>query len=88
MRGISEWAGRYRVQNVRIVGSDQSPPQPGKIVRMLDDLFAEVRGGDPVLRSIYVQHRLVYIHPFLDGNGRVTRLRRTSPCSGTGTLRS
>lgn len=28
----------------------------------------------PVIRSIYLHHELIRIHPFLDGNGRVTRL--------------
>ncbi len=75
MRGISEWAGRYRTQNVRIGGSDHSPPQPAKIIGLLDGLFAELGGrADPLIKSIYLHHRLVFVHPFLDGNGRTARL--------------
>ncbi len=75
MRGMSEWAGRYRMQNVRIGGSDHSPPQPAKIIPLLDGLFADLRGpADPLIKSIYLHHRLVFVHPFIDGNGRTTRL--------------
>lgn len=75
MQGLSDWAGRYRVQNVRIAGSDHTPPAPAKIVGMLDSLFADVRREkNPVLRSAYLHHGLVAVHPFMDGNGRVTRL--------------
>jgi Fic family protein len=75
MRGSSEWAGRYRMQNVRIGGSDRGPPQPAKIIGLLDALFSELRGpADPLVKSIYLHHRLVSVHPFLDGNGRTTRL--------------
>ncbi len=75
MRGITEWAGRYRTQNVRIGGSRHTPPRPEKIVRLLDAMFSELREhADPIIRSIYLHHRLVFVHPFLDGNGRVARL--------------
>ncbi len=75
VRGISEWAGRYRMQNVRTGGSDHSPPQPAKIIGLLDALFGELRGPEnPLIKSIYLHHRLVFVHPFLDGNGRTTRL--------------
>ena len=75
MRGISEFAGRYRVQNVRITGSSHAPPAPAKIVRLLDGLFDALAAiPDPLIRGVYLHHRLVHIHPFLDGNGRVARL--------------
>ena len=75
IRGISEYAGRYRTHNVRIGGADHAPPQPSKIIRMLDQLFLDLEtDADPVIKSIFLHHRLVFIHPFLDGNGRVTRL--------------
>lgn len=74
-RGILEAAGRYRTEQVWIGGAERIPPQPAKIVALLDRLFAELPGiSEPILRTIYFHHRLVFIHPFLDGNGRVARL--------------
>jgi Fic family protein len=74
-RGILESAGRYRREQVWIGGARHVPPQPAKIVPLLDALFAELPAiQEPVLRSIYLHHRLAYVHPFLDGNGRVARL--------------
>ncbi len=75
MRGTSVEAGRYRTQNVGIVGALHTPPQPAKIVPALDQLFRELAEPvHPIIRATYGHHRLVYIHPFSDGNGRVTRL--------------
>ena len=31
---------------------------------------------NPIIRSIYFHHELIRIHPFVDGNGRVTRLAK------------
>jgi Fic family protein len=50
---------------------------PGAIPRFLAH-FERVYGGvgktDAILASAAAHHRLLWIHPFLDGNGRVTRL--------------
>lgn len=75
MRGTSLDAGKYRTQNVAIVGASHAPPQPAKIVAALDQLFQELcERVHPIIRATYAHHRLVYIHPFSDGNGRVARL--------------
>ena len=50
---------------------------PGAVPRFLSR-FQEVYGGlgpaDTVIAAAAAHHRLVWIHPFLDGNGRVARL--------------
>lgn len=75
MQGTSLDAGKYRTQNVAIVGALHTPPQPAKIVPMLDQLFRELAEPvHPIVQATYAHHRLVHIHPFSDGNGRVTRL--------------
>jgi Fic family protein len=52
-------------------------PSPGAIHRFLDR-FEEVYSGlgksETVLAAAAAHHRLLWIHPFLDGNGRVARL--------------
>jgi Fic family protein len=74
-RGILDSAGRYREGQVRITGASHVPPPPGRIVSLLDGAFDELsRLRDPVLRMIYLHHRLAFVHPFADGNGRTARL--------------
>jgi Fic family protein len=74
-RGTMEHPGEYRNRQVWIGGSAHVPPAPSEVIPMLDDMFKQVRGTrEPVLRGIFLHHRLAFIHPFLDGNGRVTRL--------------
>jgi Fic family protein len=30
----------------------------------------------PIIRAIYVHHELIQIHPFIDGNGRTTKIAK------------
>ena len=74
-RGILDSAGQYRREQVWITGASHVPPPPEKIVPLLDDAFEELsKLRAPVLRMIYLHHRLAFVHPFLDGNGRTARL--------------
>ncbi len=74
-RGTMEHPGEYRSQQVWIGGSAHVPPAPSEVVPMLDEMFGQIRSiREPVLRGILLHHRLVFVHPFLDGNGRTTRL--------------
>jgi Fic family protein len=75
-RGILEDSGRLRIQNVRIAGAKKSPPDFSKVPKLMNDLFtdlAKMRTNRIIVAS-YVHHRMVEIHPFSDGNGRVARL--------------
>jgi Fic family protein len=50
---------------------------PGAIPRFLahfESVYSGVGNADAILASAAAHHRLLWIHPFLDGNGRVTRL--------------
>ena len=53
------------------------PVSPGAVARFLER-FQAVYGNlgttDSILASAAAHHRLLWIHPFLDGNGRVARL--------------
>ena len=74
-RGTIEHPGEYRSQQVWIGGSAHVPPAPLETVPMLNQLFRQVRSiREPAVRGIYLHHRLAFIHPFLDGNGRTARL--------------
>jgi Fic family protein len=75
-QGLLEDSGRYRTQNVRIAGAKKSPPDFSKVPKLMEEMLnivtrMHVHG---VAIASYFHHRLVEIHPFSDGNGRVARL--------------
>ena len=55
------------------------PPKPEDVPALMDDLItwlnsAEAWSLHPVEYAAIAHYRLVYIHPFVDGNGRTSRL--------------
>lgn len=80
LHGISrEYAGRYRTVPVMISGSRHVPPQPYLIEKQMEDFMIRFKGMEeekahPVLIAAYLHDELVRIHPFIDGNGRTSRL--------------
>lgn len=75
-------AGKIRRHGVRISGSRFIPPSPVEIQPMLNDFFGWYRGAraktSPVELAGLVHLKFVTIHPFSDGNGRVSRLMMNS----------
>ena len=73
-----ENAGRYRETQVRIAGAVFTPPEswlvPNLMMEWGEWLFAEEKHYHPVELAALAHHRLVAIHPFIDGNGRTARL--------------
>jgi Fic family protein len=66
---------RYR-QTLVQVGAHVCP-DPAIVPRLVAELFFRMRAiGNPILRAIYFHHELIRIHPFVDGNGRVTRIAK------------
>lgn len=79
LRGIiPEDAGRYRRVQVMIKGSSHMPPQPFIVPKEMEDYFIwynENKGKlHPIILAAEMHERLVTIHPFIDGNGRTSRL--------------
>lgn len=80
LHGIDrENAGRYRTVPVMISGSTHMPPQPYLIEKQMEDFILrfkqmEAEKVHPVLIAAYLHDELVRIHPFIDGNGRTSRL--------------
>ena len=80
LHGIDrENAGRYRTVPVMISGSTHMPPQPYMIEKQMEDFMLRFRQMEeekvhPVLVAAYLHDELVRIHPFIDGNGRTSRL--------------
>jgi Fic family protein len=75
-KGILKEAGRYRVQNVRITGAKKTPPDFTKIPKLMDEFIMNIKKKKthPIETSAFLHHKLVEIHPLIDGNGRVARL--------------
>ena len=80
LHGIDrENAGRYRTVPVMISGSTHIPPQPYLIEKQMEDFILRFKQMEkekvhPVLIAAYLHDELVRIHPFIDGNGRTSRL--------------
>jgi Fic family protein/DNA-binding XRE family transcriptional regulator len=79
LRGIiPEDAGRYRRVQVMIKGSSHMPPQPFIVAKEMEDYFIWFEENKskihPVILAAEMHERLVTIHPFIDGNGRTSRL--------------
>ncbi|MGG6287299.1 Fic family protein [Leptolyngbya sp. AN03gr2] len=74
---VSVQPGAWRSVNVQI--GRHVPPPPETLTRFLDR-FAQVYQPerlskvDQILAAAAAHHRFAWIHPFLDGNGRVVRL--------------
>lgn len=79
LKGVDDRnAGVYRNLPVRISGSSLIPPEPYLIEKMMEDyfIFYETQKDilHPVVLAAEMHERLVTIHPFIDGNGRTSRL--------------
>jgi Fic family protein len=51
-----------------------SPGAVPRFLRRFEEVFSNLGEAESVLATAAAHHRLVWIHPFLDGNGRVVRL--------------
>ena len=71
-------AGRYRQQNVLISGATNTPPDytllNDKMAHFVDWYNSESNQLHPIERAAKVHADFVGIHPFIDGNGRTSRL--------------
>lgn len=66
---------RYRDTLVQIGG--YLCPDPSEIPSLVSELFYNINCiKNPVIRAIYFHHELIRIHPFIDGNGRATRIAK------------
>ena len=79
LRGIDQaHAGKYRNVQVMIKGSGHVPPAPYLVAKQMEDYFIWYETHKtllhPVLLAAEMHERLVTIHPFIDGNGRTSRL--------------
>ena len=79
LKDISEnFAGRYRESSVRIFGSDAKFPDALKVPQLVKNLAYWYKLNKnkihPFELAVVFSNKLVSIHPFIDGNGRMSRL--------------
>jgi Fic family protein len=66
---------RYRQTLVQIGG--HVCPDHSLVPHLVSNLFYYMQGiSNPIIKAIYFHHELIRIHPFADGNGRVTRIAK------------
>ena len=74
----NENAGKYRTENVVISGAKHIPPKHYEINTLMQKLIAEYQKDwqdyHPIVRATLLHGEFVKIHPFIDGNGRTSRL--------------
>lgn len=79
LKGINDtYAGSYRDQQVFISGAEHTPPEPMMIKEKMEDFIkwyeTDANKLHPIERAAMVHVIFVGIHPFIDGNGRTSRL--------------
>ena len=71
-------AGKYRTSKVFISGSHYPLPNPEKISNLMKRLIPNIaqkrESEHPVIAAARAHLEFVFIHPFINGNGRVARL--------------
>jgi Fic family protein len=82
MQGLIDKPGQYRTQAVGIVQGSQVShlaPPASNVDYLMSELFNYLKKSkEPVLiKSCVFHYEMEFIHPFLDGNGRMGRLWQT-----------
>ena len=78
LKGIdNQNAGKYRQEKVVISGATQKPVDYVQVPEKMEKLILEYDEGQqfhPLIRAALLHGEFVFIHPFVDGNGRTARL--------------
>ncbi|HQC06610.1 MAG TPA: Fic family protein [Kaistella chaponensis] len=82
MNGLIESAGKYRKQGVGIVKGtivEHVAPPFENVPHLMKVLFEYLKDSDELtlIKSCVFHYEMEFIHPFLDGNGRMGRLWQT-----------
>ena len=69
--------GVYRNVEVRISGAGHKPPAPSEMYRQIKNFYADLpykTGLNAIELAAWTHAEFVRIHPFVDGNGRTSRM--------------
>lgn len=76
--------GEMRQRDVKV--GRHIPVSPGALPRFLkrfEEVYRKLGKVDAIIAAATAHHRLLWMHPFLDGNGRVARLMSYAMLQGT-----
>jgi Fic family protein len=82
LSGLIARPGVYRKEGVGIVQGEKvmhmAPPH-GNVPYLMNDLFAYIKNDEEhvLIKSCVFHYEMEFIHPFMDGNGRMGRLWQT-----------
>ena len=82
MQDLVDKSGQYRTEGVGVFDGDKCihmAPPPQRVPELIGDLFTWLRTTDahPLISSCVFHYEFEFIHPFLDGNGRMGRYWQT-----------
>jgi len=73
-----EEKGIYRLRKVHIEGASFIPPKPDLIPKLMEEFLKWLNENKNKINTVdfvaLAHEKFVFIHPFIDGNGRVARL--------------
>ena len=82
MLGLIGSVGQYRTSGVGVIKNDKvihmATPE-GQIPQLMADLFGWLKNSDDhaLIKSCVFHYEFEFMHPFIDGNGRMGRLWQT-----------
>lgn len=77
MKGMDDKRGKYRETGVFIIGSDVNLPHHSDVPKLMKNLvkwYKKNKNMHPLELAAMFSMKFVTIHPFTDGNGRISRL--------------
>lgn len=82
MKGLIEGAGKYRTKSVGVFEGSavaHMAPPAWNVDNLMKNLFSYLRNQKDtlILKSCVFHYEMEFIHPFMDGNGRIGRLWQT-----------
>ncbi|TVQ42225.1 MAG: Fic family protein [Saprospirales bacterium] len=82
MSGLVEDPGRYRTKNVGVYKGEEiahMAPPAWNVSNLMSNLFTYLKKSEDslIIKSCVFHYEMEFIHPFMDGNGRMGRLWQT-----------